>query len=218
MEPASNISGLVLDSGGEPIPGANVSLKRRQTIEMGGNVMMMMMMESTNSDAEGRFLFEDESPGKISLSAVAGGFQEGELKDLEVPKGEDLDDVKLELPTGAVLSGRVYAPDGRPLIGAQVNKVSGEGGPMRMISGNPTDGNGLYRLEGLQPGTFSIEATHDDYPRTVKEIELEEGPNSLDLQFEGGVEVSGRVVSSSSPGSRFPEKPCRAIAPWSVRP
>ena len=210
MEPASNISGMVLDPAGEPIPGAQVSLERAETIEMGGNVMMAMMMESTSSDAEGRFLFEDESPGKVSLSAVAGGFQKGKLKDIEVPKGKDLEGVELKLPIGAVLTGRVFAPDGRPLIGARVSKVSGESSPMRMLSGNPTDGNGLYRLEGLEPGNVSVEAMHDDYPRTVKDIELEEGPNGLDLYFEGGVEVSGRIVSTS--GEPVPDAVARLSA------
>jgi uncharacterized GH25 family protein len=197
MEPASDVSGRVLDSEGEPIAGAEVNLRRRQTVEMGGNVMVAVMMVSDSTDAEGRFLFEDESPGRITLSAVAGGYQEGELKDLEVPKGKDLEDVELKLPLGAVLTGQVFAPDGRPLVGARVGKVEGDAGPVRIMHGNPTDGNGLYRLEGLQPGKVSIEAKHDDYPRAVKDTELEEGLNRLDLYFEGGVEVSGRVVSTS---------------------
>lgn len=211
MEPASNISGIVLDADGEPIAGAAVNLQRRQTIEMGGNVMMTMMMEGDTSDSEGRFLFEDQPPGKISLSAEASGYQESKLKDLDVPKGEHLEGVELKLPAGAVLTGQVFAPDGRPLIGAQVDKVSEEGGPMRMIMGNPTDGNGIYRIEGLAPGLVSVEATHDDFPRAVKDIELDEGLNSLDLHLEGGVEVSGRVVGSS--GNPVPD----AVARLSVK-
>jgi protocatechuate 3,4-dioxygenase beta subunit len=207
MEPASNISGIVLDSKAEPIAGAQVNLERRQTIEMGGNVMMTMMMEGDTSDSEGRFLFEDQPPGKISLSAEASGYQESKLKDIEVPKGEHLEGVELKLPAGAVLTGQVFAPDGRPLIGAQVDKVSEEGGPMRMITGNPTDGNGIYRLEGLAPGLVSVEATHDDFPRAVKDIDLDEGLNSLDLHLEGGVEVSGRVVGTS--GSPVPDAVAR---------
>ena len=197
MEPASNVSGTVLDEEGEPIAGAQVDLQRRQTIEMGGNVMMMMMMEQDTTDAEGLFLFEDERPGKVSLSAVASGYQEAQLSDVEVLKGEDLEGVELTLPSGAILYGQVFAPDGRPAIGARVDRVAEDSGPMRMLGGSPTDGNGTYRLEGLAPGAISVEAQHDDWPRTVKDVEVEPGMNNVDLYFAGGVEVSGRVTDTT---------------------
>ncbi|MCP3978090.1 MAG: hypothetical protein GY716_01995 [bacterium] len=200
MDPASNISGLVLTAeDGTPIAGAEVVLSRRQTIEMGGNMMMTMMMEDTTTDSEGRFVFEDQAPGKISLRGVATGYQEAKRDNVEVPKGEDLEGVELPLDAGAFVQGRVYAPDGRPMPGARVQLAGDGGGPFRMM-GQEADGNGFYRLEGLEPGAQSVEAHHDDYPRAVKDIEVEPGVNALDLHFEGGVEVSGRVVSTSGEG------------------
>lgn len=194
LDPASDVSGVVLDAGGEPVPGAQVNLERERTIEMGGSVMVAMMLQGATSDAEGRFLFEDQEPGRISLGAVASGFQEAKLDDLEIPAGADLEGVELTLPAGAIVEGRVLAPDGRPAIGATVRPVT-EMPELVRIGGSGTDGNGYYRLEGLEPGPLSVEATHDEYPRVVRDLEAREGINRLDLAFEGGQPVSGRVVS-----------------------
>jgi uncharacterized GH25 family protein len=194
LDPASDVIGTVSTTGGEPIAGAQVNMTRSRTIQMGGNVMKTIMMMSATSDAQGQFIFEDQEPGEISLKAVASGYREAKLDGLEIPKGEDLEGVELPLDTGAVVQGRVLAPDGRPAIGASV-RLAGEGeGFMRELGGTASDGNGYYRLEGLTPGTVSVEATHDDYPRTVKDIDADEGMNSLNLQFEGGFEVTGTVL------------------------
>jgi len=193
MTAASNVIGSVLGADEQPIPGAEVNLTRSRTIEMGGNVMRTMMMESEQTNAEGIFIFEEQEPGSISLSAVASGYQEAKLDSLEIPKGEDLVDVRLPLTSGAVVQGKVMTPDGRPAVGASVTQL-GERTEMIMMGGESTDGAGHYRIEGLAPGTTTIQVTHDDYPRAVKEIELEEGLNRLDLTFEGGFAVSGLVT------------------------
>lgn len=200
LDPASDIAGVVLSAEGEPVAGASVTLTRQQTVEMGGNVMMTLMSEDETADAEGRFRFEDQPPGKFSLAAVASGFREEKLEHLEVEAGEDLEGVELTLPIGAVVVGQVFGPDGRPLIGARVNKVdagAGGGFPRMGVPPSMSDGEGRYRIEGLPPGAVSIEADHEDWPRTVKDAELEEGVNELDLSFEGGREVSGRVIDTA---------------------
>jgi protocatechuate 3,4-dioxygenase beta subunit len=200
MDPASDVSGTVLDPQAEPIVGARVMLRRTRTIEMGGNVMAMMMMSDSTTDQEGRFLFEDQEPGTISLSAVASGYQEAKRDNIEVPKGQDLENVEIPLPAGAILEGRVLMPDGRAAIGATLGPVGEGEGPVdmtRMMSRVGVDGNGYYRIEGLEPGAISIEAEHPDYPRVVRDTELREGRNSLDLGFQGGHEVGGRVIDSS---------------------
>jgi len=195
LDPSSKVAGQVLTEGGEPIAGAQINLTRSRTIEMGGNVMKTVMMMSESSDGEGRFVFEEQEPGTISLKAVASGYQEAKLDNLEIPKGEDLEGIEFPLDAGSIVTGQVLAPDGRPAIGASVRLAGDSGdGLMRMMGGAPTDGDGIYLLEGLAPGKISVEASHPDYVRTVRDLEVKEGPNSLDLNFEGGVQVAGRVL------------------------
>ena len=52
--------------------------------------------------------------------------------------------------------------------------------------GATTDGEGFYRLEGVEPGPRSIEAVHPSYVRTVRDVEARPGRNGLDFEFEGG--------------------------------
>lgn len=196
LDPSSKLSGIVLDPDGQPVAGADISLTRSVTSGAGGMQMKMVTSEGATSDAEGRFEYEGLEPGKVSLAASASGFQETTRDGIEIVKGEDLLDVELPLRAGAVLVGQVLTPDGKPAIDATVSIVRSSPEPDFGIGPGraATDGGGNYRLEGLPPGPVSIEATHDSYVRTVKDIEAEEGINALDLQFEGGQEVAGSVA------------------------
>ncbi len=163
---------------------------------MGGQRILMVMRRPGTADSAGRFLFEDVEPGKISLGASATGWQEAKLDDLEVVEGADLTGVELPLKQGAVVEGRVVAPDGRPAVGAEVSKVQ-EQSQMVRFRGTGTDGDGYYRIEGLAPGKVSIEATHENWARVVKDLEAKPGVNTVDLQFQGGQDVSGRVMDAA---------------------
>jgi protocatechuate 3,4-dioxygenase beta subunit len=197
MTPSSRVVGRVASAGEEePIPGATVTLTRTVSRSMGGRTMMAMTASRETTDGEGVFVFEGLEPGPVSLKASGAGWQEAEMKDLEVPQGEDLEGVELPLEPGAVVVGKVTGPDGRPAIGASVRVVGEEKGPFVMFGGG-ADAEGRYRLEGVTPGEVSIEATYQDSLRVVKDIEAEPGVNTLDLRFEGGRQVSGRVSDQS---------------------
>jgi len=203
MQAASSVSGTVLGPEEEPIPGATVNMTRSVNAGGGGMMMQMIMRTGSTTDADGFFIFEDLEPGTISLSAVASGWQETKIEALEIPKGEDLEGVELSLEAGAILLGRVLAPDGRPAVNARIKEISGKSSPVEFNEDSATtDGDGYYRLEGLTPGHVSVEATHDNYVRTAKDTEIEAGVTTLDFQFEGGQRVAGIVTDST--GSPVP--------------
>jgi protocatechuate 3,4-dioxygenase beta subunit len=196
LEHSLTFSGVVLDGDGEPVPRADLNLTRSMTSGGGGMMMKMIMVEGTVADELGRFEYDGLEPGKISISGSAPGFQETKIDGIEMVKGEDRTGFELPLTPGAVLIGRVLAPDGKPAINAAVGIVQ-DGSEPRFGQGpglTRSDGGGNYRLENLPPGPVSIEATHDSYVRTVRDIEATEGINSLDLQFEGGQQVAGLVT------------------------
>ena len=213
LEPSLIFSGIVLDGEGEPVPGADLNLTRSMTSGAGGMQMKMVMMESATADGEGRFEYDGLEPGKISISGSAPGFQETKIDGIEMVKGRNLTGFELPLTPGAVLVGRVLAPDGKPAIDAAVGIVK-DGGEPEFEQGpgqTATDGGGNYRLENLPPGPVSIEATHDSYVRTVRDIVATEGINGLDLQFEGGQQVTGTV--SGPDGAPVPGATVRLDAP-----
>ena len=75
LQPASKVSGVVVDPDRKPVPAADVYLTRSRMSGGGGTVIKMMMREDATADDAGRFVFEGVEPGKISLSAAAPGWQ-----------------------------------------------------------------------------------------------------------------------------------------------
>ncbi|UCF66447.1 MAG: carboxypeptidase regulatory-like domain-containing protein, partial [Acidobacteriota bacterium] len=196
LDLSSTLSGIVLDPEGEPLAGADVTLDRRVSGGFGGNVMVMLRRDSETTDSQGRFVFEDLEPGKVTLAAVAPGYQKAERSEIEVPEGEDVEGIELPLDAGAFIVGQVRLSDGRPAAGARVRELR-EGQERFGLDSVTADGDGFYRLDGITPGTVNIEAKHQDVLRTVREIEARAGANELDLVFEGGIDVSGIVVSTA---------------------
>src|SRR4029434_9470008 len=132
----------------------------------GGNVFRFVSRDSATTDDGGHFVFEGVEPGTVSVAAKASGWQEEKLDALQVPRGYALEGVDLRLKPGAILTGRVLAPDGRPAIGAEVAPVE-EQPDMVRFKGAVTDADGRYRIEGIAPGKLSLEARHERYVRAV---------------------------------------------------
>jgi hypothetical protein len=119
------------------------------------------------TDAAGRFLIRNASPGAYTIRAARPGYvppaengvarqDGGAVKkitvDLQRPSN-----VTLSLVLGAALAGQILDPQGRPAEGARVEAVrtiADGGDPMaREIQ---TDDRGHYRLFGLPPGTYTL--------------------------------------------------------------
>jgi len=205
LQPSSTLSGHVLDVEGAPVPGASVVLTRTVTATMGNRKFAAVSRQDATADGDGKFVFEEQKPGTVSLEAAAPGLRTANLDGVEIPRGADRDDVEIRLEPGAVLVGRVTAPDGRPVPGARVAEIRGGGSEPEFAigpDGAATDGDGYYRLEGLEPGARSIEVTHPSYVRTARDVEVRAGFNTLDVEFEGGQPVRGVVLDPS--GSPVP--------------
>jgi protocatechuate 3,4-dioxygenase beta subunit len=199
LHPASNVSGRVVDPEGKPLAGARVVLSLSITVG-GGFGRSMRSGGDTLSDEEGRFTFERIGPGRASVMAWLAGWQSGGTNELDVPRGRDLAGVEVVLQPGAAVAGQVFDSDGRPVVGARVELVDSQRGPERMSFATETDGDGHYRLEGVPLGVRTVGANHDDRRRAVAELDVRPGDNALDLRFQGGVEVTGRVVDETGGG------------------
>src|SRR5206468_3699627 len=89
LQPSSKVSGRVTGPDKKPIPGAQVSLTRRQSGGIGNSMFKMIMRDGASADDQGTFVFDNVGPGQVSLSAVAPGWQEAKLEGIEVPEGKD---------------------------------------------------------------------------------------------------------------------------------
>jgi len=194
LQPSAAVEGRAVDPDGKPVAGVRIVVHPADPMAMGGGTRLFTTarIRQTVSDETGFFRAEDVIPGTIELQAMATGFQDTEIKNLEVRAGQELKGVEVVLAPGAVIEGRVLSPSGQPVIGAEVSVAeSNQSFSLRRAT---SDGDGHYRMEGVAPGTRTIQAEHKGYRRSVRELEVRAGENSLDLRLEGGVEVSGRVL------------------------
>ncbi len=195
LEPASNVSGIVLDSSEQPVADASVQLLKRV---VRGTRTLNVFQQSESSKNDGTFEFRNISPDRYALAVSAAGWQDYEMEGVEVPQGKDVNDLRITLSPEAVLEGTVMMSDGEAAIGANVKTASEELRRYRPgVSQAWTDGSGNYVLHGLKPGKVNIDASHQEAPRQVKEIDLKPGLNRLDFQLESGYPISGRTQDES---------------------
>lgn len=199
LQLAAQVSGRVVDEVGDPVVGADVSVK-----ETGGGILAMFGQQAT-TDAEGRFTAEDLAPGKRMVTAEAAGFLESEPRFVELANGKTVDGLELVLKRGSTIEGTVLLPGGVPAAGAQVaiKEDGGANSPGVIVrrfggTGNATaDGDGRYRLEGVAEGPRSIAAQLAGYRQAVRDLDVQRGVNRLDLQLGEGYAISGRVLDTA---------------------
>jgi len=200
LQPTSRVSGRALGKDGKGLAGARVTLSEMVSMSMGSRSMMRPgNWKSAVTDEEGAFSFSDVAPGGVEVRADAVRHQAAELKGLEAKPGQELTGIELVLPAAASVEGRVVAPDGRPVPGAEVTVVSADsaGGFAFPDLFAQTDGDGRYVLDGVPPGSRTLEARAEGYRRGVRDLEVKEGDTTVDFTLESGFQVAGRVVDEA---------------------
>jgi len=140
------LHGTVRDEAGQPIEGAQV--RSFGGIQFGRPVL---------TDAAGRYAIPVARGAGMSflLFGAAGYVRAQEM--VRLAEGEPVPEKDVTLLRASVLSGRVVAPDGRPVAGARVRAKAAEQGTFFASGflGEPealTSGNGRFVLDGVTPG------------------------------------------------------------------
>ena len=183
LEAGLRVSGQVVDEAGEPVAEAEVRLELPVTQQEPGLPPPRPTNRLARSDADGRFEISGLRAGSATLHVSARGFVAPEIA-LAIPE-ETASPLRVVLERGAELAGRIATSDGEPV--AEVRLLTDQ---QRSVS----DADGLYRLTGLPLGALRLEVRHPHYENQIRTVEIEPGVNRLDLTFETGEEVSGRVV------------------------
>jgi hypothetical protein len=160
------VSGTVLAIGPRPEP------VRRATVRLAGALGTSIRAAST--DDAGQFVFTDVPPGSFTLTASKPGYVttfygskrpgRGPGMPLAITDGQRVT-VALHIMRGAVISGTITDPYGRPA--ALVPVMAVEVRPAGVSAATPmratTDDLGVYRIYGLAPGEYVVSAA----PRPV---------------------------------------------------
>ena len=212
------ITGRVVSETGKPLVNIHVSLSSPN----GG------VNRSTTTDTEGRFQFNGLADRIYAVSAAA--MQGYLLKPLPVEDRNRRygpgDTVNFTMVKGGVITGRVTDPEGNPVISIPISlfRIMSDRGNKSTspVYGQPrtTDDRGVYRIYGLQPGTYIVAANpnstngglsqsspyigqmptyHPSATRdTATEVKIDYGTEAsgIDIRFraETGRTISGKVI------------------------
>jgi hypothetical protein len=187
LEPVAALRGRVIDEAGKPVSGAVVALNRRPGLpgDPDQRPTGEPLRRTVLSNGEGRFEIAVAPQGKVTLAARAQGLMPLQGFEVTLPRPDSAPELTLVLRRGARLEGQVTTTTGEPVPGVRV-----AAGSVSALS----DAEGLYAVEGIEPGQREVEVYHPDYKRLSRSLRIEEGNNRFDFELEAGVEVAGRVV------------------------
>jgi protocatechuate 3,4-dioxygenase beta subunit len=193
LERGLEVEGEVVDSSGEPVPGASLSLASNDSPWAGGYA---------TSDESGRFLIAGLEPGAYTLSVQDKGVSPDPLP-VSVA-GSSVRDLRivLERERGGVLRGRILGLDPKDLAQVQISADRSSGGS----ASTAADFRGEYEIRGLTPGEWTVSAYASGRRRTEATVSLSADFDEAvcDLEFPPGLTLSGRLLQTGSPAAGTP--------------
>jgi hypothetical protein len=217
---AAVVAGKVVISGtGRPVPGATVILQGSQDSYV------------TECDGSGRFQVSDLVPGSFEARAEREGYTDlprgGTAKSKVRPRftvqaSDRIEDLVLKLIPSGTISGRVLDLDGDPLAKISVTAMgysyaSGKK-ELRSFQSAMTDDQGEFRVSGLAPGRYYLQATKHWTNWALSSMRVLGTPTSSDVQstyFPGSIEIDGAVALDVSADAHIKD---RTITMMSAQP
>src|ERR1039457_5042154 len=168
------IAGRVVNAAnGEPVRRARLILRRADNPSGGSGSPGAY---ATLTDGHGTFAMKGIEPGKYEFSAQRVRFAETSYGarrpgragiTLSLDAGQQLTGVLFRLTPHAVIAGRILDQDGDPVEGVQVRteRYRYTMGKRQLVPSGyaSTDDLGEYRLFGLAPGRYYLEATYRSF-------------------------------------------------------
>jgi RNA polymerase sigma factor (sigma-70 family) len=197
---SAGIAGIVVDVGGDPLPGVVV---RAEPQRMPKNPLPdendgIAAARAVSGD-DGRFTLAGLDPGVYALEARDGERAPARVE-VAVERGKTAS-ARLAMSAGAVLNGRVRDPKGEPVpaFTLVVSKSDGLRGTL-VATRTVIDRDGVFAVEGLEPGSFRVQATaHGHAPSSPVDGEAAIPPDkarSVELTLHDGGTLTGVVKSA----------------------
>lgn len=173
------VAGRVVNaSNGEPVRRVRLILRRADNPSGGSGAPAAY---TTFSDDHGKFAMKGIEPGKYEFSAQRAGFAETSYGarrpgragiTLSLDAGQQLTRVLFRLTPHAVIAGRILDQDGDPVQDVQVRteRYQYTMGKRQLVPSGyaNTDDLGEYRLFGLAPGRYYLEATYRSFATLMR--------------------------------------------------
>jgi len=172
LQDGAGIAGRILSPDGAPVPQAAVQLSappgKPELFEGRPEAATWQNIGSMNTGDDGRFFLRGLPGVSVELSADALGFEQLVLHDIALQLSQLVDLGDLTLGTGRVIDGVLLAADGAPVGERQVLARAERSFPRgtqerredvgQTFGWCTTDAHGRFRLGGLQPGVYELDA------------------------------------------------------------
>lgn len=199
LEALARFSGRVLDTAGQPVPGARIAMRMEGNLPM-ADIGSQDVAEDAD-DETGAFKFVGLQDGDWSLTVHAPGFAFMQPQTVAIPGDASRDIV---LTPEIRIRGSVQTPDGLPALGAVVQlETSGLGALFSADEAwdppsTRSDAEGQFELGGLAPGEAALFAAHFNFAPSQKlALTLEEGvpPEPVELILRRGARITGTIYT-----------------------
>lgn len=198
LEKGGAITGIVR-ANGKPRKGVLVSIFRR------GITLGPLTQVDTN--AKGRYVFEDIEPGDYGLKFVAASGRELHRATFSVAPGVVIEH-DVELPD-AMLQGRVIDSDGDPISGVRLTAVAVADGSILGIDDSDwviemepdatSDADGRFRIEELRPGDYRVVGKGTLWIENSVEVTVDaERGADVELRLSPGGSIRVQLVDAAS--------------------
>lgn len=184
--PSGDVIGRVVDSQGEPVAGAEISILSGESGTGGGGFGGFGGFgrrgggrggwggRTLVSGEDGSFRLTDREPGMISLQARKQGMGSSQAMDVQVPEsGESqMVELRLEGEGGTLMSTALDLDSGEPVRNAWCIVT----GPKGQISHRERRGqDGVLTITDLAPGTYKVQVSAPGYTVSEQSVEIRAG-------------------------------------------
>jgi hypothetical protein len=172
LGPGGSIAGDVVDERGAAVPSFTIGIESF-TPARGRNVDRAS--PRSFADMRGAFRWDRLAPGSYVLSASAPGKPPVRSSAVEVASGAVTRGVRIVLPRGGTVTGRVTDDRHVPLAGVDLH-FDAVSSILDSNSSAQTDETGQYRIEGAPSGLFTLRVQKDGFRvRLVSGLRVDPG-------------------------------------------
>ncbi|HEX4825986.1 MAG TPA: carboxypeptidase-like regulatory domain-containing protein [Candidatus Polarisedimenticolaceae bacterium] len=199
LDPAGTLSGRVTDTSNTPVAGAEVTVFWR---EPGGD-----RSKAAKTDADGHYAFPAAADLRIRRMTVAAKGFPSQERPGDAPSDDIVDFI---LEHGGSIAGTLRSGDTSALPAFHVGvhrergdddpPSSGRGGASRAADKDVSDPSGAFRLDDLEPGTYTVEIQARGFAtikKTKIEVRAEQVADLGSLKLDSSSTFRGRVVSGN---------------------
>ena len=212
LEAGGTIEGVVI-SGGEPVAGATLRLRRFSAREQSPQEKMFIGMlglpkggEEARSNSRGEYVYRNVRIGQYAMTAEVAGFKESSEENVVI-EGGDSKEVDFDLDPGGSIAGTVVDVTGTAVAGARVRllKMDNQSEDFRnaqkyfggSYKSTVTGDDGSFSIDGLPEGAYSVVGEKGGYRK--EELEgVSPGDDGIRIVLVLSAAFVGRVTDQAT--------------------